>query len=76
MWYEYSSYFMRYKINGKYIIVIKKLRDSDLWMASIINKENKVEYITDEEIEVVKILSLVKAKQFGWDVSLASKITN
>jgi hypothetical protein len=73
MWYEYSNNFMRYKIKGKYIIVVKKLRDSDLWMASVISKENKVEYITDEEVEVVKILSLVKAKQFGWDVSLTSK---
>ena len=73
MWYEYSENFMRYKIKGKYIIVVKKLRDTDLWMASIISKENNVEYITDEEVEVVKILSLVKAKEFGWNVSLTSK---
>lgn len=73
MWYEYSENFMRYKIKGKYIIVVKKLRDADLWMASIISKENNVEYITDEEVEVVKILSLVKAKEFGWNVSLTSK---
>ena len=73
MWYEYNKNFMRYKLAGKYIIVLKKLKDKNIWMASIISKDHKVEYITDEEVEVVKILSLMKAKELGWNISKVYK---
>ena len=58
--------------NVKVIKIIRK----DLWVGIIVSgkKFSHIETITSENLEVLKVQSLLKAKEMGWDVkSLYSK---
>ena len=59
-----------YKINDEIILAITWGVDTNSWQASIsyADKRKEVVIIYEEDLDVAKLKSLIKAKELGWDI--------
>lgn len=66
MWIKSKDYYL-YILNNVKIIKIKR---KDIWVGIVLSgaRLSKIEILTSDDLEVLKVQCLLKAKEVGWKI--------